>query len=741
VRIGKLLPTSLLPWVESPTTAIIKMTLFGLKWRTCINLTKSGVNPLFSPPPFKMPTVESMIRMTGEGWWMAKQDIQDMFFCWKVHPLQWSLLGMQHPLTGQSFVYPVLPFGLTVSPYHACLNTESLATVIRVQAAARAQGLGTLPCLARLDEGRIRLEYLTSGRDPLRQPPSSAVYVDDFAMFAPSLDSCLELMELAAEVFATANVPEKVAKREGPSQTLTLLGFEFDTRTGILRVPDHKRAEILALLNSILTRARANQSVSWHELASITGKLTWASSGIGAGRVYIRHLRKPCTAVQDTLRSRSEQDKFCIPIYFFTKAIEELEWWEKALQANGGRQRWHLGASGLYEPGPWHWEGRFGAQVPEDVIQFATDACRDGGGLLFDSEYQLRGWMKREKRHHINVLEAIMLLDWCTEFGPQASGRRVLAWCDNSVTVAAINSGVSRSDVITGIVLRIRLCALTHNFHICAAHIPGGVNYIPDSLSSGLLLASINNFRLTQRSWTRWDRKFGGFDRELFAPVTGHGVRAPAHCSAAHPPFGRTFHGEKVWASPPSDLVQRVLEEAHLWEADLVVAALPLEMMSGVSSREWALCAEYQGDSQVWERPMGSRWLCTRGAGVGVGIYVYRAPAGLKADAWCVSPGHSPAQLLEPPRDASPPNAPCGAKVWAFQPPSMAAQFWEEWSQWDRDCSVTALLPSWACEELPEGWQRLKRYGGQARVLQRPVGSRWVRCVSGGVPLVVVAYN
>ena len=86
-----------------------------------------------------------------------------------------------------------------------------------------------MSCLARSDEGKIRLAYLLTGRDPVRSPPSAEVYIDDFALFAPCFESCAELVEMASDVFAAANVPEKVSKREGPSQTITLLGFEFDT--------------------------------------------------------------------------------------------------------------------------------------------------------------------------------------------------------------------------------------------------------------------------------------------------------------------------------------------------------------------------------------------------------------------------------------------------------------------------------------------------------------------------------
>jgi len=629
VRVGKLLPIRCLPLIESPTMAIIKPSLSdlsGYKVRTCVDLTKSGVNPKLAPPPFVMPTVATMVQHVGTNWFMAKQDVRDMFLCWKVHPAFWGVLGLQHPLTGQSYVYPVLPFGLAVSPYYACSNTEALAEVIRTQASARAQGLQTLPCLARSDEGSIRLAYLLSGRDPLLQPPSSEVYVDDFAMFAPTFEACQELIELACDVFAAANVPEKVAKREGPSQTIVLLGFEFNTVSGVLSIPSHKCKELIELLMRLLRRGHAGQSVSWQELASMTGKLTWAASGIQVGRVFIRHMRKPCTAVQDLLATRSERERFCIPLGQFPKAMGELEWWVRALQANDGKHRWHVGENGLYTP--WEWKGSFGSQVPKDVLQFATDASCIGGGLLFDSEYRERPWTKKEKRHHINVLEAIMILDWCEEFGPQARGCRVLAWCDNSVTVASVNKGSSRSNVITGIVRRIRLLSLEHDFHLCAAHIPGRVNYAPDSLSRGLLHTKINNYRLTTRSWSRWEREFGSFDRELFAPVTGHGVRTKDFCSAKDPPFGRVFEGERVWANPPADLTAKFLQQAQSFKAKLLLALLPVDVMGGEEGSAWDQCVAYRGDCNLLERPVGSRWVGAHGQGLKLGVYRLRDSAG-----------------------------------------------------------------------------------------------------------------
>ena len=72
---------------------------------------------------------------------MVKQDLTDMFFNWKLHLSKWLLFGYQHPITGQSYVYPVLPFGFRLSPLIACTNTSLMAFIIAEEAEGRAQGV------------------------------------------------------------------------------------------------------------------------------------------------------------------------------------------------------------------------------------------------------------------------------------------------------------------------------------------------------------------------------------------------------------------------------------------------------------------------------------------------------------------------------------------------------------------------------------------------------------------------
>eukprot|EP00961_Rhodomonas_salina_P193564 2613358-Rhodomonas_salina.1 len=171
-------------------------------------------------------------------------------------------------------------------------------------------------------EGRPGLKALEGVPRASRHPPETVVepfttvYVDDY-MNGAWEEWVDELVEVAAQVFELAGVTEKLTKRER-GFALVVLGFLFNTQSGVLQIPSEKCEEILALLLSVLERARQGQSVSLLELSSLRGKLTWSCATVVCGRFYLRNLCKLVIAVEDILPSHQDRESFCIPMH----------WWE-----------------------------------------------------------------------------------------------------------------------------------------------------------------------------------------------------------------------------------------------------------------------------------------------------------------------------------------------------------------------------------------------------------------------------
>mmetsp|Transcript_18280 Transcript_18280/g.37035 ORF Transcript_18280/g.37035 Transcript_18280/m.37035 type:complete len:316 (+) Transcript_18280:3348-4295(+) len=121
-----LVPVMCVAWIESRTTIVTKdapLEPGGLKHRTCTDLTDSCLNDAVRLWLMTMPRLLDVIQKMGQGAFMAKQDLKDMFYSWKVHPKLWTFFGIRHPITGQSFVFPVLPMGFKLSPPIVCRNT------------------------------------------------------------------------------------------------------------------------------------------------------------------------------------------------------------------------------------------------------------------------------------------------------------------------------------------------------------------------------------------------------------------------------------------------------------------------------------------------------------------------------------------------------------------------------------------------------------------------------------------
>eukprot|EP00961_Rhodomonas_salina_P160891 2166371-Rhodomonas_salina.1 len=206
LSLGKILPLSVIPWIENRTTAVMKVAPLepsAVKWHTCMDLTASGVNLAVESWGFGLPTISSIVEKMGPGYVIVKMDLKDMFLSWNVHPELWVLLGFRHPLTSQAYVNPVLPFGFTISPPIACRNTQLLADLIEKEMRARWEGLEGSPVLK-----SVALLARVPKTSPA-PPPASSVYVDDYANSACDGPWTDELVRVAARMFVLVGVTEK----------------------------------------------------------------------------------------------------------------------------------------------------------------------------------------------------------------------------------------------------------------------------------------------------------------------------------------------------------------------------------------------------------------------------------------------------------------------------------------------------------------------------------------------------
>ena len=105
-------------------------------------------------------------------------------------------------------------------------------------------------------------------------------------MAAPGSDQCQQDLDQALSLCQSLGVPIADGKTDGPSTSITYLGFELDTIALELRLPKEK----LLQLRQRLTFWRQRRSATKREVLSLTGSLQHCCQAIVHGRPFLRCL-------------------------------------------------------------------------------------------------------------------------------------------------------------------------------------------------------------------------------------------------------------------------------------------------------------------------------------------------------------------------------------------------------------------------------------------------------------------
>jgi ribonuclease HI len=277
-------------------------------------------------------------------------------------------------------------------------------------------------------------------------------YVDDLAGVALP-DEAFQAFKNLGQIIMQTGLIEASEKACKPSTKMIFLGIEFDTEKMQCRIPETKLIEVKKLVASWDGKKCAKKV----ELQSLIGSLQFVAKCVRPGRVFIGRMLQ----ILSTLKC--QHHKFKIKSEF----RKDLSWWRRFLEIYNGVS--------LIPDTIW--------SKPDKV--FATDACLVGCGGVMENEYfhvKYPDFIKSLKLC-INSLEMLTVTIALKLWANKLSGKRVLIYCDNEVTVHAINSGKVKNNFLLKNLREQRyLCAL-RNFEIKAVHLPGCENRIADALS------------------------------------------------------------------------------------------------------------------------------------------------------------------------------------------------------------------------------------------------------------------
>ena len=349
------------------------------RWRIITDLSfpeRSSVNEGIDPTlcSLEYTSVEKVATAAmalGMGSKLAKLDVKSAYRLLPVHPTDRPLLGVLW--RGAQFVDGMLPFGLRSAPKIFTAVADALEWILR-------------------QEGVRYIDH----------------YLDDFILYGPAgSDECARQLELTLHVCDRLGVPLATEKLEGPTERLTFLGIEIDTRLGILRLPDDK----LQRVRHSLDEWESRRACTKRELESLIGTLQHACQVVRPGRSFLRRMI-------DLARIPKRPHHF---VRLNQDFRADLRWWRAFLVWWNGRSLIPLAtarrcvvtsdASGLWGCGAW---------------------CRQ-------SWLQFK-WPTTAAHHHISFKELFALLLAAAAWGGSWCGTRVQWFCDNQAAVRVVSS-------------------------------------------------------------------------------------------------------------------------------------------------------------------------------------------------------------------------------------------------------------------------------------------------------------
>jgi hypothetical protein len=499
----------------------------GGKWRLCHDYSV-GTNKQVPTAPFSLPTVWDVGPAVRPGSHFAKYDIRDGFWHMPIGDDSRKRLVVRHPGTGRLIWASRLPFGYLEAPRLFCAMTEALMQRLRVRAAGRG------------------IHFF--------------VFVDDVLCVGDDEALTAEGCRILEEEFAARGVQWAPHKKRGPCQCIEFLGLLLCNMEGLrgITLSQKRLRKMLAELRCWAERRPGGGArgvaggsrgeaapggeepgllqVEPVELASLLGKLVFASQVVAGGRTYMQGM-----------------------LSAFKGLV--VDWRRGAVAPAGGNWGTMTVGPAFWRDVDWwldHLQHRCLAPFTRDCekaegVLAGTDASGWGTGqvLWIDGgreEYVLR-FVAAEKRRPINWRELLGVVRACEMGGERLRGRILLVETDNMAAKGAAGKLSSKAADMQELVRRLFRLAERHGFRVRVTHTPGEKLDRPDQTSRGDA-AEEPRARLSAELWRELSARWGPFDQFLGAERDLCGSAWPAR---------RADATERIWTHPTMSTVGTAL--------------------------------------------------------------------------------------------------------------------------------------------------------------------------------------
>ena len=459
------------------------------KWRAAQDYSQF-MNSRVGRRPFTMTSVGDAVRVVKSSSRFAKYDLRDGFWAVPVADQSRPWLMIRHPATGRLLWCTSLPFGYSLSPYHFCAVTESVAQIFR----RRVAGLG------------IHL----------------FVFVDDFLIVGDDEELTRRGMQILEALFEELGLHWARHKRRGPASVMEFLGHllvNLDGGPQVVSLTRSRQERLSDMLDAWMARRPlahfhddAASTAEPRELASLLGHLVFCSEVVPGGRTYMQSMLRQFVGLEvDWMRgsvryARGVWGRIRLSDGFW----RDLAWWRSALHRANCVPMHSPEAAGL------------AAIVGNDASDLACGelAWVDGG-----REEMVLRFTAAERRRPINFRELLGVVRLVERWGARLRGCTLLIDIDNTAAVGAATRMFSKSEDMQELVRRLLSLVAHHGLTLRPVHTPGEVLVRPDQTSRGVELEEPRQ-RFSLETFSQLEARFGPFS-DFLGPERSHSQLSP----------------------------------------------------------------------------------------------------------------------------------------------------------------------------------------------------------------------
>src|SRR5579871_98106 len=383
---------------------------------------------------------------------------------------------------------------------------------------------------------RVFTKLIRAALAPLRkQGIRISAYLDDFCALASTKKEAERVAKIVREHLEALGfiLNEKKCVWE-PTQLQEFLGFEIDTRSMEIRLPQAKLRRVCKEVKHTLTL----HQMSARKIASLIGLLNSTAEAVLPARMKYRFLLRN---LHQALQNGKGNWEYQMKLTYSTR--RELEWWLTDLKA---------------------WNGK-AILIPAPRFEAETDASDTGwGAVVKNTPFRVQGqWSRWEIAQSINYRELATVLFLIQMKAKEWQGQSIRVWTDNITTRAYINhQGGTSSEQLNNLAMQIWELCLQYKIHLVAAHIPGVENKIADGLSRSY--ADRNDWMLNLQVFQALQQWRGPFTIDLFASRLNYQLPIfyswkPDPQAAGIDAFMHYWPKQGAFANPPWGLIPRVL--------------------------------------------------------------------------------------------------------------------------------------------------------------------------------------